>query len=242
MGLNRKLLGMKTVTLKGIVDQGSIRAEVNTAGKKRLQKHNAIVKGRINIPLIPKYRQTGEMTLLKANEQYLAIHIMRVDNVVTPDDRGSVNTFVTVEWNGLIKKTKTIHRSYKPVYDELFYFPIVISGADKRDRNKRKVAIMNELKSNPKVLINIWAQDIENSNDNIGYSSYFLQELKNGKVDEKEFYDENERTMKSFKSRIWSGHKKLTSAFVVEGHDSNLYFDSWILYENELELDYEDLP
>jgi len=101
LGLNKIVLGRKTTTLKGIVEQGSIRTEINTSPKKSLKKHLAVVKGRINIATHPKYRQTGEITALKANQSYLAILVHRVDKVVTPDDRGSVNTFVTVEWGGL---------------------------------------------------------------------------------------------------------------------------------------------
>jgi hypothetical protein len=44
-----------------------------------------------------------------------------------------------------------------------------------------------------------------------------------------------------FKARVFSGYRKLSSAFVVE-EDSNIYFDCWILYSREAELDYEDLP
>jgi len=101
---------------------------------------------------------------------------------------------------------------------------------------------MNELKLQTNVRINIWAQDLEMSNDNIGFASFYLYELKNGTVEEKEFYDEDARKEVACKARVWSGKKRLTSAFVVEGVDSNLFLDAWIVCPNEGELDYEELP
>ena len=67
------------------------------------------------------------MVLIFGTDQYLAVHINRVNHVVTPDDRGSVNCYIVVAWAGMMKKTKTVYRSNAPVFDETFYFPIVIN-------------------------------------------------------------------------------------------------------------------
>ena len=40
--------------------------------------------------------------------------IGKVDGIQTPDDRGIVNSFVSVEWKGQLKKTETQYENYNP--------------------------------------------------------------------------------------------------------------------------------
>ena len=43
-----------------------------------------------------------------------------------------------------MKKTKTAFRSYKPVFNDTFYFPINVSkGSDEKERNKEILKELN---------------------------------------------------------------------------------------------------
>ena len=104
--LKRDLIGTKTIALRGSVDSGSIRADVLQRNSFS-SGHSCTLKCRLQIDRMPLYRQTGEITYLESNQQYLCVNVLRVDNVLLANDRGVVNTFVDVEWGGLTKRTKT---------------------------------------------------------------------------------------------------------------------------------------
>jgi len=38
--------------------------------------------------------------MLRVDKYYLVIHIGRVDNLTTEDERGVINSYVTAEWGG----------------------------------------------------------------------------------------------------------------------------------------------
>lgn len=240
--LNRKLLGKKTVDMTGVTDFGGFSAEILQKYKKK-GAHTCSVKGRINIMKTPRHAQSGEVIMLNSKQQYLCVKVLRVDNIVLPTDRGVVNTFMDVLWGGYTKKTKTEYKSYKPIFNDLFYFPIVVStgllGNNEADRIK---AILEDLKQNPIISFNFWAIDEQLSNDSLGSCNFFLNELNSAKVQEKEFYDEHIQGVNVFKVRVWSGKKQLQSPFIAAGEISNVYIEVYLLFENEKKLDYEDLP
>lgn len=240
--LNCRKVGVKITDLFGILDSGSITTDLMQQNK-RSGGHQCSIKGRINIIKSPKYRQTGEIVLLNSEGQYLCVSVMRVDNVVLPNDKGVVNTFIEVSWGGYMKRTKTAFRTYKPIFNDTFYFPInVPTGLFGNNEDERNKAIMKELVLYSNIHFNFWAIDEQLSNDSLGSTAFFINELQNSKIQEKEFFDEKTQSSQVMKVRVWSGKKQLTSPFIESGVISNLFIDVWVLYENEKKLEYEDLP
>ena len=240
--INSTLIGSKVTDLKGILDSGIISTDV--ALKTRdIGGLQCSIKGRINILRAPKYRQTGDIIMLNSEGQYLCVSIMRVDNVILAHDKGVVNSFVEVSWGGYLKKTKTAFRSYKPIFNDTFYFPINLAQAISDDNyKKRNKAILKELNLYGAIKFNFWSIDEQLSNDSLGSCNFFLTELQNCSIQEKEFFDEKNQSNHIMKVRVFSGKKQLSSPFIEKGEISNLFFEVWILYENEKTLEYDDLP
>jgi C2 domain len=240
--LSSRLVGVKISDLTGIVDSGVISTDMIQQLKHR-GAHKCSIKGRVNILKTPRYRQTGEIIMLNSEGQYLCVSVLRVDNVILSNDKGVVNTYIELEWGGYLKRTKTAFRSYKPIFNDTFYFPINISegllGNNEHERNK---SIMKELLLYNHIKFNLWGIDEQLSNDSLGSAEFFLSELQTGKIQEKEFFDEKTQQAQVMKIRVWSGKKQLTSPFIEAGEISNLFIDVWVLYENEKKLEYEDLP
>ena len=237
--LMKKKIGTKNVELTGVTTFGSVNAEV-VEKYKRKGAHACSVKGKIFIPKLPKYSQCGELIQLRSDEQYLYLKILRVDNVVLPNDKGIVNTFVGINWGGYNKRTKTAFKTYKPIFDDTFYFPITVSSG--LTTSERIKSIQQELHQNPCVSLNFWAIDEQLSNDSLGSCNIFVNELQSAKVREFEFFDEKTNKNQMFKIRVASEKKRLQSPFLEDQVNSNVYYELGVLFEDEKKLYYEDLP
>ena len=67
-----------------------------------------------------RYKQKGELIRFKKNQIYLCVLINRVENVLAPDDRGIIDSFVTIDWGGNLKRTQTYEDSNQPDFNEVY--------------------------------------------------------------------------------------------------------------------------
>lgn len=49
---------------------------------------------------MPKYKQIGDLEMIRKDEFYLVIFIQKADVFGSLEDRGDVGVFVTAEWGG----------------------------------------------------------------------------------------------------------------------------------------------
>mmetsp|Transcript_7155 Transcript_7155/g.13106 ORF Transcript_7155/g.13106 Transcript_7155/m.13106 type:complete len:873 (+) Transcript_7155:138-2756(+) len=239
--ITKKMIGTRTLQLRGIADNGTIKADIVQKGR-HTTGNVCFAKGRISIASMPKYRQLGEILHLSSKEQYLCVKVLRVDNLLLPSERGVVNSFVTVEWGNSVKTSRTIYDSFKPIYNETFHFPIIINASLKGDRVKRNKAIMNELVQRNFIQFCVWAIDEEGFNDSLGSSIFSLNEIQSGTGTEITFYDDDFGNYTFFKVKVKSTKKQLTSPFSMGGTSSFIYFEAYLLYEQEADLVFEDIP
>jgi hypothetical protein len=237
----KKTVGTRTIQLRGIADNGTVKADIVQKGRHSTG-HVCFAKGRITISSMPKYRQLGEILHLSSKEQYLCVKILRVDNLLLPSERGVVNSFVTCEWGNQVKTSRTCYDSFKPIYNETFYFPIIINASVKGDRVKRNKAIMDELAQRNFVQLCVWAIDEEGFNDSLGSGVFSLNEIQSGTGTELTFYDDDFSNYTFFKVKVKSGKKQLTSPFAMGGTSSFIYFEAYLLYEHEADIVFEDIP
>ena len=52
--------------------------------------------------------------------------VNRVNHIMAPDDRGVVNSFVTVQCSNEIKRTRTLANSFDPDFNEEMVFKIPV--------------------------------------------------------------------------------------------------------------------
>lgn len=239
--LSKKIVGTRTLQLRGLADNGTIKADIVQKGRQTTG-HVCFAKGRITISTVPKYRQLGEILHLSSKEQYLCVKVLRVDNLLLPSERGVVNSFITCEWGNQVKTSRTCYDSFKPIYNETFHFPIIINASLKSDRVKRNKAIMNELAQRNFMQFCVWAIDDEGFNDSLGSTIFSLNEMQSGSATEITFYDDDFGNYTFFKVKLKSGKKQLSSPFTMSGQASFIYFEAYLLYEHEADIVFEDIP
>ncbi len=80
------------------------------------------MEGRINLNKKPCYIQKGEFVRYDIKEYYLIVVINRCENILAPDDRGVVNSYLTVKCGGTTKRTSTKYDNSKPDFNEELVF------------------------------------------------------------------------------------------------------------------------
>ena len=56
----------------------------------------AQIEGKIDLNKRPRYTQKGELVRYDRKQKYLLVIVTRCENILAPDDRGFINSFVTV--------------------------------------------------------------------------------------------------------------------------------------------------
>ena len=193
------------------------------------------IQGRINLGAIPRYRQRGEITMLRSNNFYLGISVLNADKIQPPETRAVVNTFVAVEWGGQIKKSATIPDNYKPSFNEEFFFEIPVKCSVFDDKAKKIKLLREELLSNNSVSIDLWLDGGDGTNDNLGNCKFLFSELLNGAKDTKLYLDEDIKKEVRYESRTIEDKKKLTTG--LNDAAGELLLQMWFLPDITDDLD-----
>lgn len=91
----KKEIEKKRKQAQGIDDEDDMEDEDEMLQDQSIY---SIIEGRINLNRIPRYLQQGELNRYIEKQYYLVVTINRLSNVLAPDDRGVINTFLTVSW------------------------------------------------------------------------------------------------------------------------------------------------
>lgn len=168
------------------------------------------LKGIIRTPKQPRFCQRDFADDVHADEFYLVIHLQKIDVFSSLEDRGDFGVFATIEWGGILIKSKTVH---SPLINEFFYFNIPMTNEVKEDENKLVDFLSNDLKTKSSVRFNIWVDYGDYNYDNVGTAYSGLYNLYNVEADEKVFKDPIQRKKIRFMTRIYNGKAHLKSAF-----------------------------
>lgn len=240
--ITRSLLGSKVVSLRGVSNSGTIKTDVQVDPKAiHGGTHTCIVKGRFNIMQKSKYQQTGEVVVLRSDEQYICVNVMRVDNVVLAQDRGIVNSVVTVEWGGQSKQTRVVYNSYSPAFNETCFFPMIVPENAKSRSKEYIKCVQEDLQTHSSIAFSLIEIGPDDSKNSLGSCTFFFDSLDEGKPDDRQYYDEKTEQNVTTRQRIWSGRRDLSTPFVSGGGTSHLYFEVYVLFEYEKELQYAGL-
>ncbi|CAK60259.1 unnamed protein product (macronuclear) [Paramecium tetraurelia] len=193
----------------------------------RDEAYIAIIEGRVNLNKVPRYSQNGELNTYIPEQYYLVVTINRLNSVLSPDDRGVINTYLTVAWRDQAKTTRMIKNDPNPSYNEELYFRIPILRREKTfediinqktDKDLLIDALREELKSRPDITIQLWldGQDIL-SDESLGYCRIFLSEIqKASKFKKTLLTDDNKRYQ--FDTREATFTKKFESGLFNVSH------------------------
>lgn len=186
------------------------------------------VEGRINVGNIPRYRQRGEIAELRADRQYLIVNLLKIEKIQAPENAAMVNTFVTIEWGGQMKRTATIKDNYNPLYNQMFAFKIPIRKSIMKDENALKKFLRSELAPNNYVTFDLWLEGEGGTNDNLGTYTLPIAELENVHQDERVFRDSRTKKQVKYTSKVLEANRKLISGEDESGV-GQLLFETWFL-------------
>ena len=93
-----QILSTKEVGLRGIIEDQRIKTDIMLIDEETNEKYYANVQGFVNIDQKIKHKQFGDCVTLMSTRKYLCINIMRCENIRPAENRGIVDSFITVEW------------------------------------------------------------------------------------------------------------------------------------------------
>ena len=180
--LFKSLLGEKVVNLRSFLLTNIMKTEILIH-----EAQLTSLRGIIRTPRQPKFLQRDFADDIIEGEFYLVIHLQKLDVFSSLEDRGDFGIFATVEWGGILIKSKTVRSA---LINETFHFNIPMAEDIKEDENKLIDFLNNDLKTKSSVRFNIWIDFGDSIYDNVGTAYSGLYNLYNVEADEKIFKDQ----------------------------------------------------
>jgi hypothetical protein len=211
-------LGEKIVNLRSFVLTNIVKTDVLI-----YETQLASLRGIIKVPKQPRFIQRDFSDDVIKDEYYLVIHLQKLDVFSSLEDRGDFGIFATVEWGGILIRSKTVR---SPLINETFHFNIPMSGEIKEDENKLIDFLNGDLRTKSSVRFNVWIDYGDSIYDNVGTSYSGLYNLYSVEADEKTFRDTLERKKVRIMTRIFNGKVGLKSAF-NDASSCSIQFGMW---------------
>ena len=227
-GLFNHVISSKVVGLRGMVDSEKLKTEMIVRDKVGGDNFPITVEGMVTLDSKPRYKQLGQNVILLSSRKYLVIKIMRVENIRPAENKGIVDSFISVEWCGMNQRTRTIYENNNPSYNELLYFQVPIQEDWLRDIDKYLLKINEELSTKNEVSFNLMIEGDDNTYDNFGIGYFYLSEIKGGNKMQEKFYAEDLKKERKYLSEKYTGKIKLVSAF-SQSNNTFLHFEAWFL-------------
>ncbi|EGR30333.1 hypothetical protein IMG5_134820 [Ichthyophthirius multifiliis] len=215
----------------------------------------ATVDGRINLNEIPRYIQQGELVRYSSEQLHLCIIVNRVNNIMAPDDRGVINSYVQVQCSNEIKRTRTLCNNFNPDFGEemIFKIPLLNNKSLFSQSNKSKdkeyeyklEALRDELQKRSEIKFQLWVEgDSITYGDNLGQVSFNLSEIGSTQtqieVQDKSVMDFLKKQIKTYKIKSANFTKNFTSSR-FDASRINITFSVFFLPQLPEKIDLRDL-
>lgn len=190
-------IGYGQLPLRGVVGYPSVQMELGAPNWVSLQAkvegwseqlsdwHFGWLEGKVMIAHTPRYRQVGEVYEVEGGRVYLIVKIGSIDQIITADNRSTVDAYVEVSFDGTSRRTRVIRNSLNPVWDEEVAVPL-------RFASIRDISY-TEIQRKGKIYFDVWGVGT-NYVDHLGECTLYLQDI---------FYNEkNQKRTQVTKERI----------------------------------------
>jgi hypothetical protein len=184
------------------------------------------LEGRITIEEKPKFTQRGDFMIMRSYSKYLCINVGKIENLIPPENIGIVNTFVTVHWGNQKSATRTILDNYSPTFNEEMYFKIALEKGEKDPGFFDEVRAV--LKSTPEIVLYVWLDLGNGQCENIGYSKCTLSELQDQMLEEKGFYDFENKVQVKRLCRVVNARRRVVSS-TLDNSNTHLNVSFWLI-------------
>ncbi|KYK66035.1 C2 domain protein, partial [Toxoplasma gondii TgCatPRC2] len=228
-------IGYGQIPLRGVVDYSCLSTELGTPMWLALQAkmegwgHElkewcfGFVEGTVMVAHLPRYRQLGEVSESDSDRVYLILRIKDVDQIVTPDNRPVVDSYVEVSFDGTSRRTRTVRNTLNPVWDDEVTIPLRLPAF--RDITESDVTRKG------KVWLDVWGTG-PGYVDHLGGCSFSLYEIffneKHNKrnLTAMQRIDLEANTRQSYETRVFSTSRRL--AFIHKAdRPSTIQFEAW---------------
>jgi len=172
--------------------------------------------------------------------------LQRVEKVPVPETRATVNTYLTVEWGGQIKKSSIQYDNYQPIFNEEFYFEIPVKSSGFRFRSQADPYknLRSELQTNNMIGIDLWLEGEDGTSDNLGSAILTIAEVQNAPKEPKMYFDYVTRREVKYVARNLETKKIMQSVNDQNGL-AQLFVECWFLPDIPEEIDlsvYSNFP
>jgi len=186
------------------------------------------IEGRINVGKVPMHRQRGEMVRLKSTSRYIAVKIQSADKIPVPETRATVNTYLTIEWAGQLKRSSIQYDNYQPIFNEEFYFEIPIKKKFLKQGADPFKQLRSELQTNNTVTIDLWLEGEDGTSDNLGSTVLTISEIENAPKESKMYFDDVTKREVRYISRTLETKKHMQTDADQAGQ-AQVYLEFWFL-------------
>ena len=93
--------------MRGVIEDQRIKTDIMLVDEDTNEKYFTNVQGFVNVDQKIKHKQFGDCVTLLSTRKYLCVNVMRCENIRPAENRGIVDSFITVEWvKPLYKKVR----------------------------------------------------------------------------------------------------------------------------------------
>lgn len=181
----RGVVGYPSVQLElGAPNWLSLQAKVEGWGELLNEWRFGFLEGRVMIAHTPRYRQLGEVYEVDTTRVYLIVKIASIDQIITADNRSSVDSYVEVSFDGTSRRTRVFRNSLNPVWDDEVTVPL-------RFASTRDISY-SEVQRKGKVYLDVWGVGL-NYVDHLGGCTFYLHDIFFNEKNQKKGYATRER-------------------------------------------------
>ncbi|OEH79719.1 c2 domain-containing protein [Cyclospora cayetanensis] len=228
-------IGYGQLPLRGVVGYPSLQmelgppnwvvlqAKVEGWGDQLKEWQFGWLEGRVMIAHTPRYRQVGEVYEVDANRVYLIVKVISIDQIITADNRSSVDSYVEVSFDGTSRRTRLFRNSLNPVWEDEVTVPL-------RFASTRDISY-SEIQKKGKVYLDVWGVG-PNYVDHLGGCTFYLHDIFFNEKNQKKSHVTKERIIletnlkTKYETRVYTGGKRL-SFIHKDDRPSNLTFEAW---------------
>lgn len=211
-------IGSKLIPLKDVVDNSFAKTEM-VIWRDKNKSDNEInrrqigctMQGVVQVGSFPRWRQQGDDDSVKFADQYLCVQINEANVFRDINDGGDAQAWVEVKWAGSSKRTKKFKKAF---VNQILYFKMPIPSNKRKKPSELEAYLLEELKSNPELEINVWADLQKMSIDSMGSAKVCLSQIANNvQYQDREFVDPISKKKTVYQARVHNETVKLQSSF-----------------------------
>ena len=166
------VMGFAEVPMRGVLQGGRLSASLAMYEDASSKKTSALipaglVEGGLELVTEPMYNQFGDIVNRLPGTTYLAVNIIRCQNLKPGDEDGSADPYVTVTWDQTSQQTRVLRNTRNPLYEETLYFPVKLVRITKEGMEKKGEIVIFVLDYDP------------NGADNLGFFQLGLDQVTN---------------------------------------------------------------